>query len=356
MRGFNSQLCPISDRGVAPGCGNPPAGNSWAFRLLAWLLCVLLAVPALPAQQSASPDTGAAPTRLKIVVLSETPLTEFAGILSANSLQVRVVDNWDMPVRGATVSFRLPEAGPGGVFLNGLSSEIAITDERGEAAIQGFDWRPETGVTFVHVIAAHGAVRAGAMVEVHLARKLRQWPETVADPPDREPFRQRAPGRPAAPQTSTADKSAPTPSTPPRAEVPVTGSAVLGRQAEEPATEDRRAALLPPVRSAPRESMGDSASAAPVPMVRVKGAKGSASSGAASDANGDNYVRVKQGGRQGGSKVVLWVLVAGAAAGGALAASMAGGGGSGGSGNNPSTSLPPVIRIGNPTITITGGN
>lgn len=325
-----------------------------AGRALALLLTVALSMPSLPAQSTSAP--GAAPTRLKIQALTPAPMTEFAGTLSANVLQVRITDEWDMPVRGATVSFRLPEAGPGGVFLNGLSSEIALTDERGEAAVRGFDWRPDAGITFVHVIAAHGAARAGAMVEVHLARKVKEFPAAAASP---------AKPAPAEPVTAPAAAVADIPSQPAATSTPVetraANSAVdarpaLGQVAPAPAEHDRRAALLPPVNRAPRDLPSEPPDAGYLPpMVRVKGKPAGKSDDAASDPAARALVRVKQSGGGGGSKALILVLVAGAAAGGAVAVSMGRGGGGAASSGGGAT-LPPVIRIGNPTITITGGN
>ncbi|MCU0228227.1 MAG: hypothetical protein MUF01_11365 [Bryobacterales bacterium] len=357
-------------------------GHVWRNRLFqctAVLLAVLLAAPPLPlTAQSTNPPT--APTRLKIRALTETPMTEFAGTLSANVLQVRITDEWDMPVRGATVSFRLPESGPGGVFLNGLSSEIAVSDERGEAAVRGFDWRADAGVTFVHVIAALGGARAGAMVEVHLARKLKEFPTTVATPTVATPPEPRQPGSRTQPErAASATPTAPASTRPqPLAETqpvdpPPSGAAPamasvatgaggdvrqpepmrpVGQQSEESAQDTQRAALLPPLNRAPREMEAEDVGALPT-MVRVKG-KAAKRPNPGLDPAAQALVKVKQRKAGGGmNKALLLVLVAGAAAGGALAVGM---GGSGGGSSSGGAVLPPVTRIGSPTITISGGN
>lgn len=288
-----------------------------ATKMLALLLIALLGVPPLPAQSDGRAGEGP-PTRLQIHVLTQTPLTQPTGTLSAHSLQVRITDEWGMPVRGVTVSFRLPEVGPGGAFLNGLSSEIAVSDERGEAAVQGFDWREEAGVTFVHVIAAYGAVRAGAMVEVHLVRKPVALPPEVSAAPGGTPARQpRELG-----QMATAESAPP-------------------------------AALAVPVQRAPREHTPPPPDTAyPPPMVRTT-RPGQAPVEDGQDSSQDAYVRVKKGSNGGSGKLWLVLLMAGAA-GGAVATSLAIGSssGNGNSGGNPPG--PPVIRIGNPTITISG--
>ncbi len=325
-------------------------------KMLAVSLAVVLAMAPLPAQSGG--DQGAAPTRLKIVALTETPMTEYAGTLSANVLQIRITDQWDMPVRGVTVSFRLPEAGPGGVFLNGLSSEIALTDERGEAAVRGFDWRPEAGVTFVHVIAAFGAVRAGAMVEVQLAHKLKEFPATVASPVNPTAAAIAAAEMPAAPLQKRPDSVPVVEEVPQMAAVGAqpTPRPALGQPAETPTEDARRAALLPPVSRAPRDLAAEPADATAMPpMVRVRGNPVGGAASEAGDPASNALVRVKQGGGGGISKALILVLVAGAAAGGAVAVGMSRGGGASASPSG-GASLPPVIRIGNPTITITGGN
>ncbi len=334
-----------------------PASYPRGVRLVAMMLAVLLAASPLPAQ---SPVPPAAPTRLKIRAITATPLTEFAGTLSANVLQVRITDEWDMPVRGATVSFRLPEVGPGGVFLNGLSSEIALTDERGEAAVRGFDWRADAGVTFVHVIAALGGARAGAMVEVHLARKIKDFPATVATPsPDAasaSPSARRV--QPAAPDVASPPPvRQPAPrveDAPPASNAPAAPAPQLGQQAQSPVPDAERAALLPAVSRAPRDMEPEDAGSLPT-MVRVKGKPvGSAASGAGDPAS-QALVKARQSNGGGISKVLVLLLAAGAAAGGAVAMGMGRGGGSSGTSPGAGTVLPPVIRIGNPTITISGG-
>lgn len=90
-------------------------------------------------------------------------------------------------------------------------------------------------------------------------------------------------------------------------------------------------------------------------MVRVKGKPvGSAASGAGDPAS-QALVKARQSNGGGISKVLVLLLAAGAAAGGAVAMGMGRGGGSSGTSPGAGTVLPPVIRIGNPTITISGG-
>lgn len=322
----------------------------FAFRLLAVWTALLLACPYLPAQ-SAGSGAGrpgdAPPARLQIQTVTTTPLKEPAGVLSAHNLHVRITDEWGMPVQGATVSFRLPEVGPGGVFLNGLSSEIAISDQRGEAAVQGFDWRAETGVTFIHVIAAYGAIRAGAMVEVHLER--------------REPVAPRQ--QPPPVETISRQQESPTPdAAPPQTTKEAASESRIGRMApaqsvSEPAPSEPKSESLPDRRTqAPRDytppapKAGEQESAnAKQAMVRVHRSSPAETEEPQQDgAAANSYIRVKR--RSGGNKKLWMALVIAGAAGGAVAAAGLSGGGS--SSSSGGGSVTPVIRIGSPSITI----
>jgi hypothetical protein len=304
--------------------------------LVAWLLLFVPVQRSLFAQQAQAPAE-APPGRMKIEVLTQLPLTEPAGALSANSLEVRITDEWGMPVRGATVSFRLPEAGPGGVFLNGLSSEIAITDERGEAAVKGFDWRPEAGVTFVHVIAAYGSVRAGGMAEVQLTRKA------AASAPQVQPQ--------PTPRATQPDAAAP----PANAQGPLGRTEPGGQQATQqtvsrpPASVRDQTPTPPPAFQPPDITPRRDAYSRPDPEAEDPGQQSPAM---ARGTGANPYVRVKQGGANGGNKTLKMLLLVGAAAGGAIAVGLATRSSS--SAAQPGGAAPPApVRIGNPSISVT---
>lgn len=318
-------------------------GCYWRQRAAAKLVTLMLVAQcfAAPLSGQSNQAGGAPPTQLRIRILTKTPLTEPAGALSAHTLQVRILDEWDIPVRGATVSFRLPEAGPGGVFLNGLSSEIAITDERGEAAVQGFDWRSDAGVTFVHVIAAYGPVRAGAMVEVHLAHMVRALPPAAGD------LGARAPASVVSPQSST--REIPRNAAPEREQI-------LGRVGTAEDEAAGRAAMLATPTASPRSHTPDPPDADfQAPEIRPQRAPGNRDANAG-DPAASTYVRVRPGRSGGGKKALTILLVVGAAAGGAIAVGMASG--SSGGSNPGDGTTPPAVSIGNPIITISsaGGN
>lgn len=330
-----------------------------------WVLCLCGTLAAQPvwsqnASAGAKPGSAAArsspdqaPDRLQIRILSPVPMTEPAGGLSANQVAVQVLDGWGMPVARAAVSFRLPEAGPGGVFLNGLSTEVAITDQHGKASVQGFDWRAETGTSFLHVIAAYGSIRAGAMVEVQLGRRVSELPPaaTAVAPKQKveaspaEPFRSES-----APPPASATTAFPLPAEAnPRQATPATAAAGEPQQA---APESFVKALPKAPRAlepgeAPPAYANAVATAVPAPRRTPEAA------GDATEDETSSYVTVKRR-SGGGSKMLVLLVVAAAAAGGALAAGMAGGGSSGSSGS-PAASNPVSITIGSPSITVTGG-
>jgi len=57
-----------------------------------------------------------------------------AASRSARPITVEITEETGKPVAGAAVSFHLPEEGPGGTFVNGLRTEVVITDGRGMRA------------------------------------------------------------------------------------------------------------------------------------------------------------------------------------------------------------------------------
>ncbi|MCC6263562.1 MAG: hypothetical protein IT169_08295 [Bryobacterales bacterium] len=321
--------------------------SRWRTRACAGMLCaVLVAQPVLAQSGSgnpANPEPGqSAPTRLQIRVLTRTPLVEPAGALSANQVTVQVLDGWGMPVPGATISFRLPEAGPGGVFLNGLSTEVAIADREGKAAVRGFDWRPEPGTSFLHVIAAYGEVRAGAMVEVQLSRKVAASPPVAA---------------PAGAAQTSAPASAPPSAFP----LPEESRAVKVTAAPADATARRQAESRPAVGESPSAAVVEPAAAraviphpiAAAPRERIPAAP-PADYQAPNTADTASYVTVKRK-SGGGNRTMLLLVVAAAAAGGAVAAVVAGGGSAPGGGSNSGGAGPAGVTIGSPSITVTGG-
>jgi hypothetical protein len=72
-------------------------------------------------------------------------------------------------VDSASVSFRLPDDGPSGVFASGLTSEVSISDPEGRAAVYGMRWNRLAGAFQIRITAAKSTVRAGTVISQYLA-------------------------------------------------------------------------------------------------------------------------------------------------------------------------------------------
>lgn len=140
---------------------------------MAWFLCGLLVWPVAaqnpavspPSQAPVAPPVSAPPVErtLKIFVLE--------GQHAVNSLPDRVIvqpvvevrDSNDQPVEGADVTFELPAAGPGGLFVNQQKVFKTKTNFRGQA---GARLQPDTqtGKYEIRVTATAGNQTASAFI------------------------------------------------------------------------------------------------------------------------------------------------------------------------------------------------
>ena len=99
---------------------------------------------------------------LHIKVVSGDGAQHAAGA-HAKPLTVEVTDATGRPVAGARVSFQVPEEGPGGVFSNGLRTDIAITDSNGHATERGLQLNRVAGSFAIRITAAKEQQRAGTI-------------------------------------------------------------------------------------------------------------------------------------------------------------------------------------------------
>jgi len=83
------------------------------------------------------------------------------GLRSARPLTVEVTDETGRPVPRAAVSFHLPEDGPGGVFANGLRTDVAVTDEHGRASLRGWQLNRVPGRFQIRITASKEQATAG---------------------------------------------------------------------------------------------------------------------------------------------------------------------------------------------------
>jgi hypothetical protein len=85
------------------------------------------------------------------------------GARDARPIAVEVTDETGRPVEGAAVSFHLPEQGPSGSFVNGLRTEVAITDERGRAVVRSIEFNRVPGRFEIRIVASKEQARAGTV-------------------------------------------------------------------------------------------------------------------------------------------------------------------------------------------------
>jgi hypothetical protein len=122
-------------------------------------------------------------TVLHIAVVSGEGAVHAAGSHPAKPLTVEVTDETGKPVEGARVSFQLPEEGPGGVFTNGLRTDLAVTDATGRAAVHGFQLNRTPGPFAIRVTAVKEQARAGFVARQHVggAKTAETAPTESAD-------------------------------------------------------------------------------------------------------------------------------------------------------------------------------
>jgi len=106
---------------------------------------------------------------LQIRIVEGDAATHAPGSRSAQPLTVQVADESGRAVQGAAVSFRLPDEGPGGIFANGLRSEIGITDVNGRATVRRFQLNTTPGDFQIRITAARDQARAGTLVPQTIA-------------------------------------------------------------------------------------------------------------------------------------------------------------------------------------------
>lgn len=111
-----------------------------------------LAFPCLAACQTAI---------LQIRVVEGDGAVHAAGSRDSRPLAVEVTDETGKPVSRAAVSFHLPEDGPSGTFLNGLRTEVSLTDAAGHAGVRGLQWNRVAGRFEVRIVASFEQARAG---------------------------------------------------------------------------------------------------------------------------------------------------------------------------------------------------
>lgn len=155
---------------------------------------------------------GAQVSILRITVVAGEAAVHAPGARVAKPITIEVRDEVGQPVEGAAVSFHFPEDGPGGLFANGLPTDLAVTDAGGRATVRGFQLNRVPGAVDIRITAAKGLARAGTLVKVFIGDAkgtAAMRPEVAASPkPARlieiQPAPEAKPPAPSPPPTVTA--------------------------------------------------------------------------------------------------------------------------------------------------------
>jgi len=106
---------------------------------------------------------------LHIQVIEGEGAVNASGSHNARPLMVEVTDETGKPVEGASVSFHLPEDGPGGTFGNGLRTDVTVTDVRGRANLHSIVLNGTPGRLAIRIVASKEQARAGMVSFQYIA-------------------------------------------------------------------------------------------------------------------------------------------------------------------------------------------
>jgi len=121
--------------------------------LLSSLLCPLFAAQEPPA-----------PARLRIVVLEGEGAINNISEHRAKEPVAQVLDDNSMPVKGASVTFLLPETGPSGEFGGGVRVLTTFVDEKGQAVGRGLVPNQSAGPFQIRAVASFEGLTASAVI------------------------------------------------------------------------------------------------------------------------------------------------------------------------------------------------
>ena len=157
---------------------------------------------------------------LQIKVLEGEGAVHPAGARIVRPLTVEVTDENGHPVAGAAVSFQLPPEGPGGLFSNGLRTDLVLTDASGRASIHSVHLNRTSGQFRIRITAVKEQARAGVVSTQFIGENRDGEPASVIKPAPaatpQNPDRAKAASSditPTAPPQSTAKSGEITPTT-----------------------------------------------------------------------------------------------------------------------------------------------
>jgi len=122
------------------------------MRFASLAAALLLAFPAAIGAQVAT---------IQLKVVEGEGVTHPAGGRAVKPLTVEVTDETGHAIAGAAVSFHFPEQGPSGIFVNGLRTDVVISDASGRATVRGFQLNHNPGPFQIRITAAQDLARSG---------------------------------------------------------------------------------------------------------------------------------------------------------------------------------------------------
>ncbi|MGA2130842.1 MAG: hypothetical protein ABSH50_00880 [Bryobacteraceae bacterium] len=105
---------------------------------------------------------------LQLKVLEGEGAVHPAGAHITHPLTVEVADETGRPVAGAAVSFQLPPEGPGGIFANGLRTDLVLTDANGRAVLHSLLLNRTSGSFRIKITAVKEQARAGIVSQQYI--------------------------------------------------------------------------------------------------------------------------------------------------------------------------------------------
>ena len=150
-------------------------------------LTVQAAYSAPPVPADGGPvQADSAPAILRIRVLEGEGSIHTAGSRSTQPIVIVLTDETGRPVGGASVSVRLPDEAPTGVFLSGMRTEIALTGPDGRVTIRAIQWTRAAGPVQLRITASKGEARAGILSTQYITEpigsQVRRGPDSGRTP------------------------------------------------------------------------------------------------------------------------------------------------------------------------------
>ncbi|MEO8594403.1 MAG: hypothetical protein ABI759_13885 [Candidatus Solibacter sp.] len=106
---------------------------------------------------------------LQIRVVEGEGAVHIPGARGNRPITVEITEETGKPVGGTAVTFHLPEDGPSGAFVNGLRTEVLVSDTHGRATLHGFTANRISGRFQLRILASKEQARAGTVSFQYIA-------------------------------------------------------------------------------------------------------------------------------------------------------------------------------------------